>query len=124
MDARQLAQISASSNPKCPPVDLAITTPNHTFIPTPTIGLVDVRGRSDGNFGPDDFTIWPQWFHTSLSHLPFVIKKPSPYSGSNILWLWNEVSLENKSAVQSSGLKNSSALDCMLSLLRCVPTGP
>jgi len=73
----------------------------------PTIGLVNVRGRSDGNFGPDDFTSWPQWYHPSVPHLRFVLKKPESFSGSKILWLWDEVSLENKSAARSPGLKNS-----------------
>lgn len=54
----------------------AVTTPNMDYIVQPQLGQCEVILRSNMRFGLDDFTLWPQWFHPDLPHLPAVPSRP------------------------------------------------
>lgn len=65
-----------------------ITSPNATWIPDIQWQTSKVRLREDMRFGPDDYTLFPQWHHLTVPWLPAIPKPPgrgevSPYA---IMW--------------------------------------
>lgn len=60
------------------PPGIFVTTPNMDYVPDISIDSQEVFIRADGRFYTHDFTLWPQWYFTRTSHLPFVLRRPDP----------------------------------------------
>lgn len=57
-----------------------ISTPNMPFVPEPYAIAREVRLRADGRYGFDDYTRWPQRYHTQTPHLICIPRSPMTFS--------------------------------------------
>ncbi|KZS89186.1 hypothetical protein SISNIDRAFT_489404 [Sistotremastrum niveocremeum HHB9708] len=70
-DARAAAELDG---------DHWISTPNMPFVPEPYAIAREVRLRADGRYGFDDYTRWPQRYHTETPHLTCIPRSPMRFS--------------------------------------------